>query len=873
MIGRTLAHYRILEKLGSGGMGEVYVAEDTKLSRKVAFKVLPEEMATGERLSRFEREAKAIAALNHPNIVTVFSVEEAEGVHFITMELVRGKTLAELLPKNGFPLSKFFDIAIPLSDAVAAAHQEGITHRDLKPDNTMVGEDGRVKVLDFGLAKPAGGFAGTGAVSELPTVAKTQEGAIVGTVNYMSPEQAAGKAVDPRSDIFSLGIVFYEMLTGRRPFGGDTHAEVLSSIIRETPRPVQELRDDVPRELSKMVQRCLAKELTRRAQNALDIRNDLEELKAELSSGELQQGTRLPVRSSVNKWLAVASVLLLLVLVGVLLQFGLSQEPTLPRLVNPVQVTSVVGVENYPTWSPDGGRLAYESNQTGNRDIWVTQLGGGEPVNLTEGHDGRDQFPSWSPNGRQIAYLSRQDDAVGLYTVSALGGTPRRMMSLQGALGVPQWSADGTEIAVSDQDSKGNFVAVVTLQTQATRRLELPDHDGNPCRDLSWSPNGNLFAYVDAIPAAEITQLWVVSSSGGNPTPVTEGQTNEWNPTWSADGRKLYFASNRGGSMDLWQQLISKDGKPEGDPQPVTTGVEIRSAVFSPDGTKLAYSRGRWVSNLWRVPILSDRVANWGDAEQITFDNAFLQFFDLSPDGQRLAVSSDRAGNQDLWILPSGGGEMVRLTTDPTPDWQPRWSPDATEIAFYAYRSGNRDVWVMPSSGGPARQLTSHPSAEVYVGWSPDGRYIAFDSWRSGNRDVWIVEAQGGEPRQVTTRPASDVMEAWTPDGQWLTVNSERSFWRVSVSGGEPELLTRGPGNGASWSPDGKLMYYNGAGERDDSLWAFALDDRREYRVADLTGRRGSLSGATSATDGSYLYFGWQNNLGDIWVMDVVQGE
>ena len=299
MIGRTLAHYRILEKLGSGGMGDVYVAEDTKLSRKVALKVLPEEMATGERLSRFEREAKAIAALNHPNIVTVFSVEEAEGVHFITMELVRGKTLSELLPKNGFALSKFFDIAIPLADAVAAAHQEGITHRDLKPDNVMVGEDGRVKVLDFGLAKPSGGFAATGGASELPTQAKTQEGAIVGTLNYMSPEQAAGKTVDPRSDIFSLGIFFYEMLTGRRPFGGDTPAEVLSSVMRETPRPVQELRDDVPRELAKIVQRCLVKDLTRRAQNVLDIRNELEELKAELSSGELQQGT-WPVRSSLN---------------------------------------------------------------------------------------------------------------------------------------------------------------------------------------------------------------------------------------------------------------------------------------------------------------------------------------------------------------------------------------------------------------------------------------------------------------------------------------------------------------------------------------------------------------------------------------------
>ena len=214
MIGRTLAHYKILKKIGSGGMGEVFLAEDTKLDRKVALKVLPPELAESEeRRARFKREAKAIAALNHPNIVTVYSVEEDDSVHFITMELVKGKTVTELLPKTGFPLSRFFDVAIPLANAVAAAHQEGITHRDLKPDNMMVGDDGRVKVLDFGLAKPTSGFAGGDADSALPTVAKTAEGVIVGTVNYMSPEQ--GKAVDARSDIFSFGIVLYEMLTGQ----------------------------------------------------------------------------------------------------------------------------------------------------------------------------------------------------------------------------------------------------------------------------------------------------------------------------------------------------------------------------------------------------------------------------------------------------------------------------------------------------------------------------------------------------------------------------------------------------------------------------------------------------------------------------------
>ncbi len=286
MIANTLAHYKILEKIGSGGMGDVYLAEDTKLGRKVALKVLPPELAESEeRRARFKREAKALAALDHPNIVQVFSVEEAEGVHFITMQLVKGKTLAELIPKKGLPLDKFFEIAIPLVEAVAAAHQTEITHRDLKPDNVMMGDDGRIRVLDFGLAKPAGGFA---VESEGPTAAKTNEGAIVGTVNYMSPEQAQGQPVDTRSDIFSLGIIFYEMIAGRRPFGGDNPASVLSSIIKDDPQSLAKLATELPRDLVKIVRRCLVKDPTRRFQIAVDLRNELDELEGELSSGELQ---------------------------------------------------------------------------------------------------------------------------------------------------------------------------------------------------------------------------------------------------------------------------------------------------------------------------------------------------------------------------------------------------------------------------------------------------------------------------------------------------------------------------------------------------------------------------------------------------------
>ena len=638
------------------------------------------------------------------------------------------------------------------------------------------------------------------------------------------------------------------------------------------PPPLSQYTDDIPVVLQHAVKRMLAKDPARRIQSAMDVRNELEELRGDLSSGLGQEAVLRGPRSAVHKRVAAAAIILVLALAGLLFYLVRTPQETVPRLVNPLQVTFAVGVENFPTWAPDGGRLAYESNQDGSWDIWVTQLGGGEPVNRTADHGGPDRYPSWSPDGRQIAFLSQRDETWGLYTMAAVGGMPRKVVSLAVDpayyRGVPQWSADGAQIAVAVWDPPSGYAEVVSWQTQETRRITLPQHEGNPCLDLSWSPDGRLFAYIEAEgDAAEITQLWTFPSSGGEAIPVTDGRTNDRSPIWSADGRQLLFISNRGGTMDLWQQSIGEEGRPEGEPLSVTTGLGIRSAVFSSDGARVAYSQGRPVSNLWRLPIFSDRPANWADAQQITFDNALIEFFDLSPDGKRLAMSSDRAGNQDLWILPSEGGQMTQLTTDPTDDWAPRWSPDGKEMAFYAYRSGNRDVWVMPSGGGPGRQLAPDPTEETVPTWSPDGREIAFISRRSGNREIWIVAAEGGEPRQVTVRPEDDTITDWSGDGRWLVFQSESHLFRISPAGGQPELLVEGPTAifGARLSPDDKVLYYLGG---DDNLWALSLEDGRKFPVTDLEGRRGTL-GWGVATDGQFLYFSWAEETGDIWVMDV----
>ena len=544
------------------------------------------------------------------------------------------------------------------------------------------------------------------------------------------------------------------------------------------------------------------------------------------------------------------------------------------QLSNPRQVTFTSSVETSPTWSPDSGRIAYVSDQSGNQDIWVSSAAGGDAVNFTADHLGSDTEPSWSPDGNQIAFISDRAEG-GIYVMPAIGGRPLRISSRGSAEDVasPQWSADGTELAHMRREASGNVIEIVSLATRQSRRLPIPGEQGNRF-DMSWSPDGRFFAYVrQGNRQLEVNQLRLLRASDGKEFAVTDGTTGEWSPMWSADARTLYFLSNRGGSVDVWQQRLTPQGVPDGNATAVTVGIGMQWAALSPDRRKLAYSKGRPVANVWRVPILSDREARLEDAEQLTFDEAFVEMLDLHPDGKQLIVSSDRGGSLDLWTAASDGTDMKRLTANRGPDSAPQVSPDGRSVAFHSYRGGNFDIWVMPVEGGPAVQLTRDPGRKLHPAWSPDGTEIAFYALPDGSVNAFVVPSKGGDIRQITTGTVSKYFPQWL-DRQWMFVASDgpdgkRHLFRFPSMGGALQQVTKQPAWYFRWSPDRTRLYFAGNDRGSNDLWMLTLADGRERRLTRFSTTRGELGELALAASDTHLYFTLRKDVGDIWIMDV----
>ena len=765
MIGTTLAHYEILSLLGKGGMGEVYRARDTKLDRDVALKVLPADLAReAERRMRFEREAKAIAGLSHPNIVTIHSVEHVEGVHFLTMEMVQGQTLDQIIPPGGMPLDRFLELGMSLADAVSTAHRSGITHRDLKPGNIMVDRDGRLKVLDFGLAKLLETELPDEAVTMSLKESRTGEGRILGTAAYMSPEQAEGKSVDHRSDIFSLGIVLYEMATGKRPFRGDTQMSTLSAILREDPAPVTELRGQLPRHLGRIIRRCLKKDVERRYQSAADLRNELQELREEISSGQLEvpAGVDGTPRSR-GRWVAIVAGSAAVAVIGYglvreLPGSGGSSEPAGRALPTEVTATSSGEIMSGAI-SPDASYVVFVATEDGRNSLRVKQLASGSEVEILSPEDRSISRPRISSDGQDVFFFREATDGqTDIYRVPLLGGNPQRVIGNVGrdfAL-----SPDGKRVAFLRPEETVAALLVANLDGSEERHLRsLEDY----WLALTWSPTGR--SLLCTLPDADSVRvvLGEIDVSNGD---VLRRQSRHWTMIggmqWGEDGR-IFLTGLRGGQ-------------------------------------RFQDARQVWLLDSW-------------DAEPRPLTGSLADYQGVSLDRSGTVLATTAATqDQATWLLPAARPDLVRRI-----DYVPRvgsyykhvaWTRDSRLLL--EQREGDvLHIRALPIDGSGSSLLTTEGSLNMAPAVSPDGRTISFMSNRDGSMHVYLADIDGSGVRRATTDEQGAFVSEFGRGGEWLYYDTWEASgeWRIRrapVAGGDSELLTHQYSARPRVSPDGE---------------------------------------------------------------------
>src|SRR5262245_14505760 len=747
LIGHRVGNYEILSLLGVGGMGEVYLARDARLDRQIAIKILPSQFTQDpDQVERFEREARAASALNHPNIITIHDIGREGDAHFIATEFVQGRTLREIIANGKMPLRESLEIAVQIAGALQAAHAAGIVHRDIKPENVMVRGDGLVKLLDFGLAKSVSGEWGVGSgkseignrQSELfqhsPLLQTTDPRMLMGTLTYLSPEQARGEKVDHRTDIFSLGVVLYEMIAGTRPFGGETPSATLDAILDQEPGPVS---TECPG-LESIIARSLAKDRKARYQTAREMQADLQRLVQEPASAPAGVGApkrRLMAiwrsRRAKAAWAFVGMAALIAIwFLQAVRNAKMQLAPATPVIARSTRLTLHEMEELFPSMAPDGRSLVYASRAAGDWNIYWQDVGGGRIRNLTEDCPEDDTQPAFSPDGEWIAFRSQREGG-GIFVMRATGESVRRLTPA-GHYYHPAWSPDGREILCTRENVIGPANRAAGLRQlwvftvgDGEGRLVTSDDAAQP----QWSPRGLRIACWGNRQKTQ-RDIWTMPALGGEPADVTNDEHLDWNPVWSPDGRYLYFLSDREGGMKLFRVAINEEsGKTSGEIERVTTpeGYEIRHLNFARNGD-LAYAALVQRKTLHKVAFDPARGALAGKPRQLTADSMLVDDPDISPDGQWIAGRISQGGRENILLLNSdGAGEQRLLTNDAYKDRGPRWSPDGRRIAFYSNRNGAWEIWSINKDGGDKRRLTFTEGANVYYPiWSPDGARLVY---------------------------------------------------------------------------------------------------------------------------------------------------
>ncbi len=835
--GETITQYEIISHLGSGGMGEVYLAEDRRLRRKVALKILPALFTkNADRLRRFEQEARAASALNHPNILTIYETGQLGARPYIATEYVEGETLRQHIARGRLQPGDALELIAQLASALAAAHQAGIVHRDIKPENIMIRGDGLVKVLDFGIAKLVKETSGPEEATR--PLGKTDTGLVIGTSRYMSPEQARGLAVDARTDIWSLGVVLYEMLSGHAPFEGQTSSDVIAAVLEREPIPLARRAEEVPEALEWIVTKALTKEKEERYQTAREMLTDLRRLQQRLavaaqlersaspdlsreemaagSSGQASSAatdelkTRTDERTAARTTAGVGHLigqlerngrgallaLAALVIAGVAFGFykfsGQNRSATSPQtkpgangttdVLKTMQITSWSGLDIYPALSPDGNAVAYSSDHNGTFEIYIKQLApGGREIQLTT--DGQQNFePAWSPDGKLIAYHSKTRG--GIWLVPAFGGATRQLTDFGSR---PAWSRNGSLIAfqsgeLNDLGPTGpaafppSTLWTVPVGGGAPEQLTKA---GNPIGghgSPSWSPDGKRIVFATSV--GNQGGIWSVSANGGELKQLSK--QGIFDPVYAPDGESIYFSGGTGEGWALWRLRVSpQTGEPVGEAVVIKdTGATLYKHLrISADGKKIACAALQFINNLSSIPVTPGAGEAKGSPIRLTQDTNYRKLLPVfSPDGQKIAFVLLRIGAKaDVWVMDADGKNQTQLTADPsTSNNYPSWFPESDRIAYQSAWQGRP---MMRAINPQTRRDQLLFESDQYMGWpqlSPDGKQFAFNSTKSGTINVWTVPVAGGEPKQLTFDQEMLGFPAWSPDGHLLALEMKR---------------------------------------------------------------------------------------------------
>ncbi|MGE5814699.1 MAG: protein kinase domain-containing protein [Acidobacteriota bacterium] len=830
--GTLLGPYQVLGLIGAGGMGEVYKARDTRLDRTVAIKVLASNIAGDPDLrARFEREARAVAALDHPHICGIYEVGEASGTHFIVLPHLDGETLAARLEKGPLPLDQTLKIATEMADALDKAHRQGIVHRDVKPANIILTKTGS-KLLDFGLAKvnpPVSSISSSGMTRLAASGPGTSYGMILGTVQYMAPEQIEGKGADARSDIWALGAVIYEMATGIRAFKGDTPASVISAILRDDPLPVSAHQPLASPLLDHILKRCLAKAPDDRWQTARDLMLEL------TSVDDMRAGSAiLPPASARSRWPVLTSVALAGLACGGLAVWLLGRTAAravvdAPVIEHAARMTHESGFTEWPTWSPDGKLFAFASDRSGTFEIYVRRVEAGQEVNVTN-HPADDVQPAFSPDGTSIAFVSTRTSRTRLIKIGtfigfdtrtyggdvwvapAFGGQARRVAE-DGNF--PLWHPNGHTLMYVSGEENHRSILTVSIDGGAPKPILPASASSWEITRLGYAPSKNWITFETAD-----RQVLAMPAEGGRPSELFRGSSHVWDPL----GRRIYYVNSESdGGTRVEAVEVRETATALTVVRTVTLGVStgtLKELTIAGDRLHLLATGVEESLNLTRVPLTPDGGDVAGPEEPLSRGQVRDRYPTISPDGRRIVVGSNQIGQEELWIvdLSSRRWERVQMpNVDGAWVTQACWAKDNQHVAVIRFfQNGTSASWYVALDGSSAEQLfppTPAVTGSFACEFSPDGRRLVYLHRANGFSQLFVMDMASRREQQLTKSPSDKYQASWSPDGHWLAfagnTGGSVQVWRISASGGEEQQLTTGLDRNrhAFYSPDGHWLY------------------------------------------------------------------